>query len=329
MSFLRHDLYIEPAGVFIDAPQPQKRVIVTHGHADHARFGHDAVLATPDTIAIMKQRYGEDCAQSFQAIAYGESVTLGGGVRASLHPAGHILGSAQVLLEYKGERICVSGDYKRFPDPTCTPFEVQRCDIFVTEATFALPVFQHPDPNIEIRKLLRSLEEQPTRPHVIGCYSLGKCQRVIKLLRTAGYDKPIYLHGAHEALCQLYIRHGIDLGELVRATGLPKESFDGQVVMAPPSALQDRWARRMNDPVICMASGWMMVRGRVRQRGVELPLVISDHADWNELKQTIDDVGCSEVWVTHGREDALIHHCLGRGLAARPLALNYEDEGEE
>ncbi len=328
MNFLRHDLYIEPADTFIDPQWPKKRAIITHGHADHARSGHEAVLATPETIEIMKQRYGKDCAGSFQALPYGETVDLDG-VTVSLHPAGHILGSAQVLLHYKGRRIVVSGDYKRMLDPTCPAFEPLRCDVFVTEATFALPVFQHPDPDGEVRKLMASVAAQPNRTHVIGCYSLGKCQRLIKLLRNNAYDAPLYLHGAHEGLCNLYQRLGVDLGDVRKATGLPKETFDGQIVLAPPSALQDRWARRMNDPVICNASGWMMVRQRARQRGVELPLVISDHADWNELLATIEETEAGEIWVTHGRDDALIYQCQKMGLNARPLALQYEDESDE
>jgi putative mRNA 3-end processing factor len=286
------------------------------------------VLATPETIAIMQQRYGKDCAGSFQPVRYGETVEIGG-VRASFYPAGHILGSAQILLEHKGERIVVSGDYKRAEDPTCQPFEPIKCDIFVTEATFALPVFQHPNPDEEIRKLTASVAAQRERTHVIGCYSLGKCQRVIALLRRNGYDAPIYLHGAHEGLCNVYQRLGVPLGDLRKATGLSKEELNGQIVLAPGSALQDRWARRMNDPVVCNASGWMMVRQRAKQKGVELPLVISDHADWNELCQTIKDVEAPEIWVTHGREDALIHHCLSQGLSARPLALQYEDDNED
>ncbi len=328
MSFLRHDLYIEPAAAFIDPPWPKDRAIITHGHADHARAGHDAVLATPETIAIMKHRYGPDCAKSFQPLRYGETIDMDG-VTVSLHPAGHILGSAQVLLECKGQRIVVSGDYKRTPDPTCQPFEPLRCDIFVTEATFALPVFQHPDPDGEAKKLIASVAAQPHRTHVVGCYSLGKCQRVIKLLRQNGWDTPIYLHGAHEGLCNVYQNLGVDLGPLIKATGLPKETFDGQIVLAPASALQDRWARRMNDPVVCNASGWMMIRQRAKQAGVELPMVISDHADWNELLTTIKDTQAEEIWVTHGRDDALIYECRKQGLKARPLALKYEDENED
>ncbi|PZP56871.1 MAG: ligase-associated DNA damage response exonuclease [Micavibrio aeruginosavorus] len=328
MRLLRHDLYIEPVKAFIDPPFPVDRAIITHGHADHARWGHKHVLATPDTIGIMKQRYGEDCAESFQPVGYGETIVMGD-VCITLYPAGHILGSAQVLLEWKGCRIVVSGDYKRYADGTCTPFEPVQCDIFVTEATFGLPVFQHPPPQTEIEKLLHSVKSFPERSHVLGCYALGKTQRLINLLREAGYDAPIYMHGALFGCSDYYQEHGVDLGDLRKATGVPRDIFKGAIVLAPPSALQEPWARRLADPIIGMASGWMMVKQRVRQRGVEMPLVISDHADWNELQDTIKDTGAGEIWVTHGREDALVYWCESQGLKAAPLHLQGREDEEE
>ncbi len=328
MSFLTRDLCVTPIDAFIDPVQPQSRAIITHGHADHARPGNGAVLATPDTIAIMKTRYGEGCAGRFQGLDYGVPLLVDD-VTITFFPAGHILGSAQVLLEHQGERIVVTGDYKRLPDTTSQPFELVRCHTLVTEATFGLPVFQHPDPLDEMRRLLASLARFPERSHVIGAYSLGKAQRVIALLRQAGYDRPVYLHGAMIALCTLYQQRGIDLGELVWATDVDKATLAGQVIIAPPSALKDRWSRRLSDPVLAMASGWMSVKQRARQSGVELPLIISDHADWNELRQTIADTGAGRVWVTHGREDALVYHCRQQGLEALPLNIvGYEDGGE-
>lgn len=328
MRLLRHDLYIEPIKAFIDPPFPVDRAIITHGHSDHARGGHKHVLATPDTIGIMKQRYGVDCAERFQPVEYGETVTMGD-VRITLYPAGHILGSAQVLLECNKQRIVVSGDYKRSGDGTCLPFEPIECDIFVTEATFGLPVFQHPDPALEIRKLLHSMRTFPDRSHVIGAYALGKTQRVISLVRQAGYDAPIYMHGSLVGCSDYYQNHGVPLGDLRKATGLPKETFKGALVLAPPSALQEPWARRLIEPIIGMASGWMMVKQRVRQRGVEMPLVISDHADWNELQQTIRETKAGEIWVTHGREDALVYWCETQGLKAAPLHLQGREDEEE
>ncbi len=326
--FLERDLRIGPIDVYIDPPQPRARAIVTHGHADHARAGHGAVLATPDTIAIMQARYGADAAGRWQPLDYGERLDIDG-VTVSLHPAGHILGSAQVRLEHGGRTIVVTGDYKRLPDRTAAPFELVRCDLLVTEATFGLPVFQHPHPDGEIARLLRSLAAFPERAHVVGCYALGKAQRVIALLRAAGYDAPIYLHGAMIRLCALYAERGIALGELRPVLETAKADLAGQIVIAPPGAIKDRWSRRLPDPVLAVASGWMSVKQRARQAGVELPLVISDHADWNELRETITGTGAQTVWVTHGREDALVYWSRQQGLTAEPLSIAAYDDGPE
>jgi len=319
-------LYCEPGDFFIDPTRPVDRAVVTHGHGDHARPGNKHVLATPETIAIMRARYGEAAGGSFQPSRYGETVAISP-VSVKLCPAGHVLGSAQAVIEYRGSRVVVSGDYKRRRDPTCAPFEPQQCDLFITEATFGLPVFRHPPDRHEIERLLHSLRLFPERCQLVGVYALGKCQRVIALLREAGYDAPIYLHGALIGLCELYERHGVALGRLLPAMGVAKAELAGKIVLAPPSALADRWSRRLPDPVAAMASGWMRVKQRAKARGIELPLVISDHADWGELTQTLTDVGAPEIWVTHGNEEALVHYATGIGLKARALALvGYEDE---
>ena len=320
-------LYCAPGGFHIDPGRPVARAVITHGHSDHARFGHGSVLATPETIEIMRLRLGEDAAGTFQPHGYGVPLQQGE-VTISLHPAGHILGSAQVCLTYRGQRAVVSGDYKRAADPTCPPFELVPCDLFITEATFALPVFRHEPAEKEVARLLASHAAFPERTHVVGAYGLGKSQRLMALLRRAGYERPIYLHGALKAMTDLYVSYGQDLGEtpLVRDTGA---SLTGEIVLCPPSALKDRWSRRLVDPVTAFASGWMRVRGRARQRGVELPLVISDHADWPELIETIIETGAEEVWVTHGRDDALVYQLGLMGKRARALALpGLEDEGE-
>jgi len=319
-------LFCEPGGFHIDPTRGVDRAVITHGHSDHARAGHRAVLATPETLAIMRLRLGEGMAVSAQPLAYGETLDLNG-VRVTLRPAGHVLGSAQVVMEFQGSRAVVSGDYKRTPDPTCAPFEPVPCDLFVTEATFALPVFHHPPPEQEIARLLDSMRLFPDRTHVVGCYALGKCQRLIALLRRAGWDGPIHIHGALAAMCRLYEEHGVPLGDLRPATEADRATLAGALVLAPPGAISDRWSRRMSDPVVALASGWMRVRQRAKSRGVELPLVISDHADWSELNRTIDDVGAPEVWVTHGREEALIHAMTARGIRGRALHLvGLEDE---
>jgi putative mRNA 3-end processing factor len=277
---------------------------------------------------MMRLRYGENFAGATQAIRYGESVSLGG-VTVTFHPAGHVLGSAQIAVEANGLRIVASGDYKDVPDPTCAPFELVPCEVFITEATFALPVFRHSDADGEIAKLLRSVALFPERAHLVGAYSLGKAQRVIALLRKAGYTAPIYLHGAMEKIAAYYVERGIALGDLQLVRGASKANLAGSITICPPSALNDLWTRRFPDPLAAFASGWMRVRARARQQGVTLPLVISDHADWDGLTTTIAATGAGEIWVTHGQEDALVHWCATRGLKARPLDIvGYGDEDE-
>jgi putative mRNA 3-end processing factor len=312
-------------GFHIDPTRPVERALITHGHSDHARPGHGAVLATQETLDIMRLRYGDNFAGTTQAIAYGESVELNG-VRATFHPAGHVLGSAQIAVERDGLRIVASGDYKDAPDPTCIPLEIVPCDVFITEATFGLPVFRHGAAEREVAKLLRSVALFPERAHLVGAYSLGKAQRVIALIRQAGYDKPIYLHGALERITRYYAAR-MDLGELRLVSGAKKAELGGAIAIAPPSSLTDLWSRRFPDPVTAFASGWMRVRARARQRGIELPLVISDHADWDGLTATIAATGAPEIWVTHGAEEALVHWCAMRQLRAKPLHMvGYGDE---
>jgi putative mRNA 3-end processing factor len=323
-------LYCPPGKFHIDPTVPVDRALITHGHSDHARAGHGSVLATRQTLRIMETRYGQDFAGHAEEATLGETQTIGG-VRVTFHPAGHVLGSAQIAVERDGLRIVASGDYKRRPDPTCLPFVPVPCDIFITEATFALPVFRHPPAEQEIAKLLASVAQFPERAHLVGAYSLGKAQRVIRMLRDAGYDRTIYLHGSMEKLCRLYESEGIALGPLANATVASgkKADFAGAIVVCPPSEITERWARRFPEPVACFASGWMRIRQRAKVAGVELPLILSDHADWDELTATIAELAPAEVWVTHGREEALVRWCSLKGIPARPLHLvGYEDEEE-
>jgi len=324
-------LYCPAGDFFIDPVRPVARALITHGHADHARAGHEAVLATPETLAIMRVRYGEGFASTMQALAYGQALRIGGAC-VRLAPAGHILGSAQAVIEAGGLRLVVSGDYKRAPDPTCAPFEPIGCDVFITEATFGLPVFRHPPAAQEVARLLASLRQFPQRTHLVGAYALGKAQRLILLLREAGYDAPIHLHGAMGKLCAVYESLGVALGPLLPATladgAGAKRDFAGQIVLCPPSALSERWAGRFADPLEVYASGWMRVRQRAKVRGVELPLIVSDHADWDELTATVREIAPGELWITHGREEALARWAELEGMAARPLRLVGYEEGE-
>lgn len=321
-------LFCEPGGFYVDPSAPVDRAVVTHGHSDHARPGHANVLATAETLAVMRLRLGGGAGETQQALPLGQKLSIDG-VHVTLFPAGHILGSAQVLIEHQGSRAVVSGDYKRRRDPTALPFEPVACDLFITEATFGLPVFRHEPDEREIGRLLASLAAFPDRTHLVGAYGLGKAQRLIALLREAGWERTIYLHGALVGMCDLYAGMGIDLGPLEHVGENDKSTLAGEIVLAPPSAIADRWSRRLADPVTAFASGWMRVRARARQRGVELPLVISDHVDWPELMETIHDTGAEEVWVTHGREEAVVHAVTAMGKRARALALlGREDEAE-
>ncbi len=318
---------VVPAGAFIDPSRAVDKALVTHGHADHARGGHGETIATPETLAIMELRY--NTREGAVPVQYGETIRLPGNVDATFVPAGHVLGSAQILLEHAGERVVITGDYKRRTDPTCALFEVTPCDVFISEATFGLPVFTHPPIADEMAKLLTALKGNPEGSVLVGAYALGKAQRVIAELRAAGHNAPIYLHGAMEKMCRLYEEHGVDLGELRLVSDHTKADMEGSIVIAPPSALNDRWSRRLPNPITAMASGWMRVRGRARQRGVELPLIISDHADWNELTETIADVNPAETWITHGREEALLRWCELNQRRARALALIGREEEDD
>jgi putative mRNA 3-end processing factor len=286
------------------------------------------VLATPETLAIMRLRYGEDFAGQAQLAPYGQ-VTTHKDVAVTLVPAGHVLGSAQAVLRWKGIAIVVSGDYKRRRDPTCPAFEPVPCDVFVSEATFGLPVFRFPPASDEVAKLLKSVALFPERTHLVGAYALGKAQRIIRLLRETGYERTLYMHGALAGMNALYEAHGVALGQTAPATSDTRNALPGEIVIAPPSAIADKWSRRFADPVPAFASGWMTVRARARQRHVELPLVVSDHADWEELTETIGELKPQELWITHGSEEALLRWSELNGITAHALdIIGYEDEAE-
>lgn len=321
-------LYCPPGDFHIDPVAPVARAIVTHGHSDHARSGHGAVLATPETLAIMAGRYGETFAARTQAARYGEKVSHND-VSVTLVPAGHVLGSAQAVLRWQDMTIVISGDYKRRRDPTCTPFEPVPCDVFVSEATFGLPVFRFPTAADEVAKLLKSVALFPERTHLVGAYALGKAQRIICLLREAGYDKTIYAHGAMSSMNALYEAHGVALGSLAPATDAARNALPGEIVIAPPSAIADKWARRFADPIPAFASGWMMVKARARQRHIELPLVVSDHADWDELTETISEIRPRELWITHGSEDALLRWSELNSITAHALDIIGYGDGDD
>ncbi|STX29830.1 Ribonuclease TTHA0252 [Legionella beliardensis] len=328
LAIKKEGLYCIPGQFYIDPVYAVDKAIITHAHADHARSGHQSVIAHNATIDIMNVRYTDNCASQLQGLSYHEHLVVND-VALYLLPAGHILGSSQVVIEYKGSRLIISGDYKRAFDPTCDSFIAEPCDVFITEATFSLPIFKHPPIEHEVKKLLHSTMIFPERCHLVGVYALGKCQRLIKTLRILGYLETIYIHGALKKLCDYYEAQGIELGPLESANTLDKYNSQGKIVLCPPSALHDKWSRRFAQVMVCMASGWMQIRARAKQKGIELPLIISDHADWYELIQTIHEINPKEVWVTHGREEALVHYATQQGYRAQALHLLGYDDPED
>ena len=327
MATINNNLYIPSIDAYIDPIKPVDKAIITHAHADHARPFNKRVLASEDTINIMKIRYGEGCAEHFQILNYGEYCKVND-IKISMHPAGHILGSSQVLLNDKGFKTLITGDYKTKKDNSCQEFNLIQSNSLITEATFGLPIFNHPEPNSEIRKLISSVDNNKNQCHLVGCYSLGKAQRVICLLRENGYDEEIFIHGSSEKICNYYISRGIKLGKIKKVDKNKKKKLNGKIVIAPPSALKDKWARNFPNVKICMASGWMTVKQRAKQRQIELPLVISDHADWNELTSTIKKNKSEKVWITHGREEGLEYWCNINNIEAKALSLKGREEND-
>ena len=275
-------------------------------------------------------RCGENFAGTTQAVAYGETIEING-VAVTFRPAGHVLGSAQICVERDGLRIVASGDYKDVADPTCAPFEpidVRRVHHRGDVRPAGVPPRRSERRDRQADELGRAVSRARAPDRRLRARQGAARDRADPA--GAGYDKPIYLHGALENITRYYVSRGIDLGELRLAREATKAELVGAVALCPPSAVTELWARRFPDPVASFASGWMRVRARARQRGVELPLVISDHADWDGLTATIAATGAGEIWVTHGQEDALVHWCRTRGLKARPLRLvGYGEEEAE
>jgi putative mRNA 3-end processing factor len=320
-------LYCPAGDFFIDPWRPVDRAVLTHGHADHATPGSRRYLAAREGAGVLRVRLGPDAA--IEAADYGREVALGR-VRVSLHPAGHILGSAQVRVEHRGEVWVVSGDYKREPDPTCTPFEPVRCHTFVTESTFGLPVYRWPSREstfAEVDAWWRANREAGRACLLFG-YALGKAQRLL-----AGLDPavgPIYTHGAVETLVRAYREAGVALPPTSYVGSRPAgTAWAGSMIVAPPSAHGTPWARRFGPASTAMASGWMRIRGARRRRAFDRGFVLSDHADWPGLLDAIEATGARHVWVTHGYAAALARWLEGRGLDARVVPTRYEGERNE
>lgn len=319
-----------PAGDFhIDPWRPVPRAVITHGHGDHARIGMGEYHGTRAGLPILQWRLGE---QAFHAYGYGESFTLGD-ARVSLHPAGHVLGSAQVRVEVDGEVWVASGDYKRQHDPTCVPFEVVHCDTFITEATFGLPVYRWPDTSDVARDIVQWRDRCAERGEVaiLYCYALGKAQRVLSEL-AVHTDRPALLHGAIAAGVEVYRGAGIAMletrtvAEEAKGPGARSHDFAGELVLAPPSAAGSAWLRRFRRAQQGFASGWMRIRGNRRRRNYDRGFVVSDHADWPDLVRTVRETRASRVIATHGNTDAIIRALNEQGIAAEAFRTDFGGE---
>lgn len=320
-------LYCEAGDFFIDPWLPVDRAVITHAHGDHARWGSQRYLVAREGIRVARTRLG--AAAAIREVDYGERIDLHG-VAISLHPAGHILGSAQVRVEHGGEIWCVSGDYKTEPDPTCTPFEPVRCHSFITECTFGLPIYRWPDERAvfdDIRAWWRG-NAAAGRASVILAYALGKAQRLLAGLRDDA-PGPIYTHGAVERLTRDYRDSGVPLAETAYAGALPRgHDFSGSLVVAPPSAAGSTWLRRFGAISTAFASGWMLIRGTRRRRTLDRGFVLSDHVDWPSLLSAIDATGAECVWATHGYREPVVRWLREHGRRAESVTSRWEGEGE-
>ena len=331
-------LYCAAGDFYIDPMEPVARAVITHAHGDHARSGSQSYLATQISLPILRHRLG--AGTSLAGLAYGETVQLGR-ARVSLHPAGHVLGSAQVRIETTGDERevwVVSGDYKRGADPTCAPFEVVPCDVFVTEATFAAPIYRWDPGEVVASEMLawwRACAAQETTA-LMFCYAFGKAQRLLaELARLAASGEelprtPILLHGAMVELVALYREAGVEMPPTVHLSEeVPRASYPGQLVLAPPSAYRSPWMRRFRKFETAFASGWMRVRGAQRQRGHDRGFVLSDHADWPDLTRTCLETGARRIYVMHGRADLLVRWLRERGHDASELSTAFARGSED
>ncbi len=325
ITLTKEGLYCPRGGFHIDPWRAVEQAVITHAHGDHARPGSRQYHAAAPGEGLLRRRLGADTA--INSVPYG-SVLEFGDTKVSFHPAGHVLGSAQIRVEADGEVWVASGDYKRAADPSCAEFELVPCDTFISEATFALPIYRWDPIDQTMAELLDWWDDNARagRAGVLFCYALGKAQRVLAEIgrRT---NRPVYLHGAIEALLEPYRAAGIRLAPTVPVAERAKgESYAGELIIAPPSAFGATWLRRFGDASMAFASGWMRVRGNRRRRGFDRGFVLSDHADWPDLLRTIAATGARRVYATHGYSDTLARYLTGHGLAAQPLATLFEGE---
>ncbi len=321
-------LFCPLGGFHIDPWRPVARALITHAHSDHARPGSGSYHAPASGVGLLRRRLG--AALPVQGHAFGQRLELGQ-TSVSFHPAGHVLGSAQIRIEAAGEVWVVSGDYKRAFDPSCEAFATVACDVFITEATFALPIFRWDPVDRVMAELLAWWDGNAARGRtsVLFCYALGKAQRVLAEIGRRS-DREVFVHGAIEALLDPYRAEGVALAPARPVAGTARgQSFKEALVLAPSSAFGSPWMRRFADPSTAFASGWMRIRGQRRRRGFDRGFVLSDHADWPGLLQTIRETGAGRVFATHGYSDALARYLRATGLWAEPLQTGFEGEDEQ
>jgi putative mRNA 3-end processing factor len=320
-------LYCRAGDFYIDPWRPVARAVITHAHADHARPGMGEYHAAAEGLALLRWRLGE---RDFHAHDYGAEFRIGG-ARVSLHPAGHVLGSAQVRVEAGDEVWVASGDYKRQPDPTCTGFAPQRCDVFITEATFGLPIYRWPDTADVAREIAQWREECAAEgaTAVLFCYALGKAQRLLAELGAVGVP-PVWLHGAVATGVAAYRSAGVALPDTHAIDQDARgRDYAGDLVLAPPSAAGSAWMRRFKRVRTGFASGWMQLRGNRRRRNIDRGFVVSDHADWPALLHTIAQTGAQRVLATHGNIEALVRVLNESGVHSTGLRTAFGDDGGE
>lgn len=319
-------LYCEKGSFYIDPWRSVETALITHAHSDHARVGATQYIATAQSEGILRRRLGQDI--RLQGVTYGDRIKLGE-TWVSFHPAGHVLGSAQIRIEHRDEVWVVSGDYKRCADPSCTPFEVVPCDTFITEATFGLPIYRWESGAETVRRIYNWWQGDLERPSILFCYAFGKAQRVLSELAKFS-DRPVYVHGAIHVLTEIYRQQGVPMVPTICTSELPRShDFTGELVLAPPSGHRSSWMKRFKHPQTAFASGWMAVRGARRRRGYERGFVLSDHADWPGLIQTVKDTGAKTVYVTHGQSDVVSRYLQeSLNLEAMPLETLFEGEGD-
>ena len=317
-------LYCEAGDFFIDPWRSVDTALITHAHSDHARSGSSHYVATACSEGILRKRLGQE--MRLRGVEYGEPLKLGN-AWVSFHPAGHVLGSAQIRVEHQDEVWVVSGDYKRCADPSCTPFEIVPCNTFITEATFGLPIYRWDSGAVTVRHIYDWWQADPERPSILFCYAFGKAQRVLSELAQLT-DRPVSVHGAIHVLTEIYRAQGIPMVPTRCTSDMPRDyKYTGDLVLAPPSGHRSSWMKRFKHPQTAFASGWMAVRGARRRRGYERGFVLSDHADWPGLIQTIKDTGAEQIYVTHGQSDVVSRY-LQEALNLNAMPLNTLFEGE-